>query len=361
MFNPFKPEGLSFTDAQTGLEVEIRGEGSHDDPWDGFKDLKVRAKVSFCATEDQIGFVEKLINDRIVMPDETPVSLPYILKHRGEVVTSHGEIAKGYSPTSEFLPKELQELLISTGNELSEHADRFVKLLRWLSNADGQAEVREEKDSRFGLYWKTTQEEYHHVPMPKQGPFDLGMQAGLQWTDQNQQTFSELWRSDCEEPLGHQLLREAKGIVEQNPQSALLICYSALEVGTKQHIGTCVPGALWLAVNAPTPPLLKILIDYLPKIHDRNESLNNWSKINSLLKKTIKSFTEDRNRLAHRGEKIAGSLDDYLRLTENLLYAFDVFEGHDWAKDHVSKEFADKLGWEQTGGLHFYVTLSPEQ
>ncbi len=100
------------------------------------------------------------------------------------MVTSHGETAKGYSPTSEFLPKEVQEILISTGNELSEHPDRFVKLLRWLSNADGQADVREEKDSRFGLYWKTTQEEYHHVPMPKQGPFDLEMQAGLQWTDQ---------------------------------------------------------------------------------------------------------------------------------------------------------------------------------
>ncbi|TYB84398.1 hypothetical protein [Oceaniovalibus sp. ACAM 378] len=121
-------------------------------------------------------------------------------------------------------------------------------------------------------------------------------------------------------------------------------------MGAKQHIGACVPDALWLAENSPTPPLLKILKDYLPKIHDGNESFYNWSRIRPLLNKTITSFTEDRNRLAHRGEKIAGTLDDYLRLTENLMYAFDVFEGHDWAKDHVSKEFADKLGWEQTSG-----------
>lgn len=347
-FNPYKPDGLRFVDVQTGLVVEIRGEGSGDEPWDGFGDLRVHAKLSLCATKDQICFVETLINDRIVMPNVTPVSLPYVLKSRGEVVNSHGQIAKGYFPTSEFLPRDLDELLISTGDELKKHADRFVKLLRWLSNANGKAEFQDDRDPRFDLFWKTTQEEYQHVPLPKQDPINLGALVGLQWTERSQQTFAELWPTNYEEPLGHQLLREAKGIAESNPRSSLLICYSALEVGTKQHIGASVPEALWLAQNSPSPPLLKILREYLPRLHKGKLSFENWKNVRPILNRTLIDFTEDRNRLAHRGEEIEGSLSDYLRLTEDLLYAFDVVEGHSWAVNRVSKEFADKLGWRQT-------------
>lgn len=359
VFNPHRAEGLSFTDLETGVEIQIRASGGDGDYGYGHKNLTLRAKISCDATESQIEFVESLINERIVRPDETPISLPYSLS-QGEVVTSHGEIAEGFSPTSDFLPNELQELCLSTGIELEKHTTRFVQLLRWIGNANGPAAIRDDKDPRFSLYWKTVQENYYAVPWPQQGSITLPMVAGLQWKDEDQQIFSQLWNTESEEPLGHQLLREAKGIVEHNHRSALLICYSALEVGLKQHIGTCVPKALWLATYSPTPPLLKILKEYLPEIHAKNKNFDNWLKIKSMLNDTIKEFTEDRNRLAHRGEKLKGSVDDYLQLTENLLYAFDVFEGHDWAKNHVSYEFAKKLGWEQTNDKGF-VTISVEQ
>nr|WP_309503598.1 hypothetical protein [uncultured Roseovarius sp.] len=168
VFNPFRPEGLSFTDAKTGLVIEIRGMGKEDDPGFGFNNLELRAKISCDATEQQIGFVETLINERIVRPNETPITLPYSIE-RGEVVTCDGEVAKGYSPTSDFLPKDLDELCIAAGIKLEAQASRFVQLLRWLGNSNGPAAVREERDPRFSLFWKTIQECYHHVPLPKQG------------------------------------------------------------------------------------------------------------------------------------------------------------------------------------------------
>lgn len=359
VFNPHRPEGLSFTDVETGVEIQIRASGEDGDYGYGHKNLTLLAKISRDATESQIGFVETLISERIVRPDETPITLPYSLS-RGEVVTSHGEIAEGFSPTSDFLPKELQDLCISTGIELEKHATRFLQLLRWLGNADGPVAVRELKDQRFGLFWKTVQENYISVPWPKQGSFTLPMAAGLQWKDENQETFSQLWNVESEEPLGHQILRESKNISDHNHRSALLICYSALEVGLKQHISKSVPDATWLAMHSPTPPLLKMLKDYLPIIHGEKQDFENWGKIKPQLKRTIQAFTNDRNKLAHRGEGLEGSLDDYLRLTENLLYAFDVFEGHDWAKNHVSKEFAEKLGWKQTNDKTF-ITISLEE
>jgi len=346
VFNPHRPEGLSFGDAATGVELEIRAGGKEGDFGFGHRNLELRAKISCHATEHQMRFVDTLLNDRIVKPGESPVSLPYSIDQK-EVVSSEGKIAEGYSPTSDFLPKDLQELCKSTGKELEKHAVRFIQLLRWLEKAEGPVKILDRSDQRFGLYWKTTQEYYHSVPWPRQGPFTLmlGNFGGLTWSSEDQQTFSQLWNTETEhEPLGHQLLREAKGIVESNHRSALLICYSALEVGIKQHITKCAPDAGWLAMYAPTPPLFKILRDYLPVLHGGKQAFENWSAIKPEMK-LVTQFVEDRNRLAHRGETISGSLDDYLRITEDLLFAFDVFEGHDWAKTRVSRRFGELLGW----------------
>jgi hypothetical protein len=41
---------------------------------------------------------------------------------------------------------------------------------------------------------------------------------------------------------------------------------AALEIGVKQLIGTLVPGAEWLALHSPSPPLEQILRDYFPTI-----------------------------------------------------------------------------------------------
>jgi hypothetical protein len=97
---------------------------------------------------------------------------------------------------------------------------------------------------------------------------------------------------------------------------------------------------------APTPPLFKMLRDYLPEIHGDKQAFEKWAAIKPELKLIIQ-FVEDRNRLAHRGESITGSLDDYLRITEDLLFAFDVFEGLTWAKTRVSRRFGKLLGWNQ--------------
>jgi len=347
VFNPHRPEGLSFADAATGVEIEIRAGGDESDFGFGHRNLELRAKISCSSTERQIDFVETLLNERTVKPNECVITLPYS-RNKVEVVSSDGKIAKGYSPTSDFLPADLQELCTSIGKELEIHAVRFVQLLRWLEKAEGPVKVRDLSDQRFGLYWKTTQEHYHSVPWPTQGSFTIMHYGfgGLTWSNEDQQTFAQLWSTDSEhEPLGHQLLREARAIVEHNHRSALLICYSALEVGIKQHISKAAPDAGWLAMYAPTPPLFKMLRDYLPEIHRGKPEFENWAKIKTELN-LINSFGEDRNRLAHRGESISGSLDDYLRITEDLLYAFDVFEGHNWAKTRVSRRFGELMGWE---------------
>ena len=351
VFNPHRPEGLRFTDVAKGVDIQVHSEGEEGDFGYGHSSLAIRAKLSYDATERQIGFVDTLLNERTVKPDETPMVLPYSAG-RKEMVSSEGKIAKGYSPTSDFLPRRLQKLCISAGEELEKHVVRFIRLLRWLEKASGPVMVREDRDPRFGLYWKTTQASYRSVPWPRQGPFTHNGDGfgGLTWSEEDQHAFGQLWGAENEhEPLGHQLLREAIGIATHNSRSALLICYSALEVGIKQHISKCAPDASWLAKYAPAPPLFNILRDYLPQLHNDNPAFEKWEAIKPELSLVAK-FVEDRNRLAHRGEEISGSLDNYLRVTGDLLYAFDVFEGHTWAKSCVSSQFGALLGWKSTRG-----------
>lgn len=345
-FNPHRPEGISFTDSEASIVVEIISRGKEDDYHFGHRNLELRAKCSCDATQDQIEFVESLIVDKIIKPEKTPIRLPYLIRDE-EVVTSEGHVKPGYSPTADFLSKDLEELCISAGVNLEKHAIRFIELLRWIEKAGGPVKIRDSRDQRFGLYWKTTQDQYYGVPWPKQGPFNLTGHGfgGLTWSDEDQKIFAEVWKNKYyQEPLGHQLLREARGIAEHNHRSALLICYSALEVGIKQHISKCVPDAGWLAMHAPTPPLFKILRDYLPIIHNGKVDFERWVEIKPELN-LVTRFVEDRNRLAHRGDDITGSLDDYLRVTGDLLFTFDVLEGHSWAKNCVSQQFGKLLGW----------------
>jgi hypothetical protein len=68
------------------------------------------------------------------------------------------------------------------------------------------------------------------------------------------------------EPLAHELLREADDIHHLNPRAGLVVAMVGLEVAIKEYIATSVPGSRWLAYEVPSPPLFKILRDYLPDL-----------------------------------------------------------------------------------------------
>ena len=74
------------------------------------------------------------------------------------------------------------------------------------------------------------------------------------------------------QPLGHELLREAFTTRSKNPRSSLLVTMTALEVGVKEYIADLVPSAEWLAFHVPTPPVVKILAEYLPTLPSRAAS-----------------------------------------------------------------------------------------
>jgi hypothetical protein len=111
---------------------------------------------------------------------------------------------------------------------------------------------------------------------------------------------------------------------------------AALEIGIKEYIAACAPDAAWLAENAPTPPVVNMLTEYLPTVppvaggHAFPPLDDEWIKV-------LKVGVTLRNALAHRGEQISSDrLDKTLRAVRNVLWTLDAARGMSWAAEYVT-------------------------
>jgi len=159
----------------------------------------------------------------------------------------------------------------------------------------------------------------------------------------------------CEnEPLGHELFLEAWELRSNNPRSALIIGMSAAEVGLKQCIGKLVPDAGWLANNVPTPPLDKLLSNYLPMLPAKLKIEGRVLKPSKMIRSAIRKGIEARNASVHIGTEPPKlpELKELLLAIRDLLYLLDFYCGFEWAldqiRDEVRQEMVNEFGLKTT-------------
>jgi len=170
--------------------------------------------------------------------------------------------------------------------------------------------------------------------------------AGLSWSADEMDEVKKMVESGESEPLAHELLREAVGLRPEYPDVALIMAVSAAEIGIKQYIGRSQPETEWLIENMPSPDILRMLREYIPKIKPQNEFLGRVViPENSILSK-LKKAVPNRNRLIHVGETkhTHEDLDALLSCVSDLLYLLDYYSGRDWALGHLSESSLLELG-----------------
>lgn len=147
------------------------------------------------------------------------------------------------------------------------------------------------------------------------------------------------------EPIYHNLFREAWKQRIQEPRSAIVIGISAAEVGIKQCIGMLVPEAQWLADNVPSPPILKLLRDYLPTLPVKNRFNGKVLPPPKEVLKNLEKGVNLRNKIVHAGKNAPE-----FELTENILLAvrdvlwlIDYYCGYEWALNHLSEPTLEQL------------------
>lgn len=249
---------------------------------------------------------------------------------------------KTYRPGDEFgnlvlprriLPENVRNSLSTVERAIDAALKLLVEYVRWRKAA-----------TRFrqplGLLldqcrWRVASEEWRTLPQDLHARFLDNSQVEI-----GSEFVACLGKSIGEfrgEPASHELWREAWAIHGEGPRSALLMGVAAAEVGFKELTARLVPDAEWLVLNIPSPPLVTLIQEYLPKLpvrqrFDGEVRLPTKQNIDQL-----KKIVGRRNSAIHRGEPVSvEEAESALVLIRQLLWLFDFYGGSDWAKSRAA-------------------------
>ncbi|MXP26497.1 hypothetical protein GRI39_10645 [Altererythrobacter indicus] len=353
MFNPGRKDGIVLPASKARSRITIKPVSPEKDEHGHHLGINARVARYFSATSEQFSYVQNFIHRRLKPYGESGLAFP--LEHKDvTVVDGDGNIQKGMTFWYDWLPADIRQILEQQESEMWHELFRFLRLLRWHQNEPFPLP----KQDDHSLYWRTASSGHYDLLPPRSSSFSGPTLGGIKWETDDQAEMRALWRSKtAEEPLAHELRSEAELIKVTSPRSALLMAASALEVGVKGHISRVAPVVEWLAFNVPSPPVHKVLRDYLPDIHASNARKLDWEKVKKLFN-SCQIVGEDRNKLAHAGYTPDQEvIDRHLITVSDVLYVLDYLEGHDWVTEHVSDSTRNKLGWRSARNPRGFVLM----
>jgi hypothetical protein len=230
-------------------------------------------------------------------------------------------------------PSHLKNFSDELEGELANYGKRLLCLFRWRSGSSSPHNpiryVSKLKWSQDDEHWNSLS--YSISLFPIFGFPEPQEKAPLG------EAVANLMEQGVDEPLGHELFREAWDLQASNPRSALIIGIAAAEIGFKQCVGILVPDAKWLVDNVPSPPLEKMLHEYLPQLPTRRRLNGRVVPPPGRWLGLIKTGVKIRNDIVH-GEKYSltlKTLREVLGVIRELLYLLDIYCGHEWAWDRL--------------------------
>ena len=342
MLNPLRPNGLVF-EPPGEPRLSLRPVNQSDDAFAYRDGLECKISLSIPSTSKQAAFVKALQNGRFKPYGADPPQLPHLVLGE-ERISRDGTLREGCNLPFALVPPDLQAMCGEVFRILSSKVSRFISLLRWTQNFDSP----HGKFMDAFLYWSDDLKK-PYIPFPvKPNSVTLPGMTGIQWTDAHQELTQELFSNpDAEEPLAHELLREAIALSADSQRSGLLTAVTALETGIKSHLAKLAPDTEWLLKETQSPPIFRILRDYLPELYKRvGKDVSFWPQLKPTIKR-VQKLIEHRNIVAHTGflPIEQHEFDAHIALVSDILYVLDVLEGFEWARTRVSPSVRKALGW----------------
>jgi HEPN domain-containing protein len=259
------------------------------------------------------------------------------------------------------LPNPLRDFIRNVTRELASTATEIFELIRWRRAMPGPVEALWVRRLE-GIEWCDELGNWHRLPP------DLQWLAGRARilacaTPEEIADLQAMAASGIHEPLAHALLRQAlRASGQREYASALVMAVTALEIGVKHLVGILIPSAEWLALHAPSPPVVEMLKDYLPTIRV-HESIGGYvASPPAEILKTLKDAVYARNITVHRGP---GKLkpDFIVRVLDavaDVLWMCDYFAGQKWAYRNMSEQMRSALPIPEAADSVSAVTESPD-
>lgn len=164
-------------------------------------------------------------------------------------------------PSINDFPDYFKSYLSQVNQELSNSSKLVVNAIRWRTNTLGPHNAI----STSGLSWSRDKKYWHPVP----SSFSLRVFYASSIVRVSKETLldvNNIIKNRLQEPIHHELFREAWWQRNDNPRSSLVTGLSALEVAIKTTIGNLIPDTSWLVENLPSPHVARLLNEYVPKL-----------------------------------------------------------------------------------------------
>jgi hypothetical protein len=269
-----------------------------------------------------------------LLPDGmAPEAVSWLRDHG--YIDAEERITTGTAIPLHAVPNALGDFAIELWGDFIAIAHGAIGVLRWRSRTLGSTRPL----SRTSFDWSLSGDDW--FPMP-------GFRTGAAFEDASRleltagaaREIGDLLARDEREPVAHALLREAWNVRRDSPNSGLLIGMTALEVGIKHYVAACIPPTTWLIENLPSPPIHRIMGEYVPQLKpptDREPVTFDETVVSQ-----IQSASNLRNELAHVGRDMPlEKLKPILLTVRDVLWTFDAALGHAWAADYTLASLGD--------------------
>jgi hypothetical protein len=250
-------------------------------------------------------------------------------------VSDDGVIKSGVAPM-ELLPQAFRDFIELAYREPRRCLKHTTTALRWRVNARG------DPNPWVGgsAMWSLDKTEWR--PLPTSWRFEFSGGSALRIGPKTNAEIEAFVRAGSGEPVSHELFREAWAQRNENPRSALVIGIAACEVAIKLCVSQIVPDAQWLVENLPSPPIVKLLTEYFPKLPIPKL---NGKVVTPEIVADLKKGVLLRNQIAHTGEAVSqDTCREILESVRDVLWLCDYYSGHGWALYYVSDETRAGLG-----------------
>lgn len=187
------------------------------------------------------------------------------------------------------LKPEMGKLIEELSNRSREWAGRALQTLRWQCALPYGPNI---EAHLCRVFWSHDGKTWIKCPPETPGRISIRRVYGNSMSTMVSETEAVL-NENRQSPLAYGMISEAYSLCGDAPRSALVIGIAALEIAVKDFISTRVPKARWLATKAPTPPVDRMLRDYLPTLS------KDYPCPPKRVYKLLKEGIELRNEIAH--------------------------------------------------------------
>ncbi|WP_247079493.1 hypothetical protein [Pseudohalocynthiibacter sp. F2068] len=282
-----------------------------------------------CNCEERLIDFFRSLNQNHISPENIPHIVLPLRSLTKTIIDTSGKISPNNLVPWKVLPRFIQSFLDQKHKILSDLIRECVSTLRWAQCASGG----HQPFGSISFKWSDDGTEWHRLPRNTQvsvieaSPLDTAAPAI--------EHFTNLVVGKTEEPLAHELMREAIELSRTTPRSSLLIAVSALEIGLKEYVSHLIPNSRLVMEKMQSPSILKLIMEVIPAIQHatRSQLTIEYFPLSDENKKYLQKWISQRNQIAHGPKDSVDSenLFEFLEFSRDLLYIIDFLTGHDWA------------------------------